>query len=96
MSLRRQRSLRLTALQNSTTLRKLEGVTVNKVVLHVQSVALDGILCFIYSDGSFEYRERATLAETFPEPGFDRITHISQAGFSYTDDEPCTIENGSL
>jgi mediator of RNA polymerase II transcription subunit 16 len=70
-------------------LKKLDGITVNKVVTFVQTVALDRILCFAYSDGSFEYRDRASLAETFTEGGPDRFIHLSQIGFSYEDDEPC-------
>ena len=70
-------------------MKKLDGVTVNKVVIFVQAVALDRILCFAYSDGSFEYRDRASLAETFTEGGPDRFIHLSQIGFSYEDDEPC-------
>jgi mediator of RNA polymerase II transcription subunit 16, fungi type len=62
---------------------------VNKVVIFVQAVALDRILCFAYSDGSFEYRDRASLAEAFTEGGLDRFIHLSQIGFSYDDDEPC-------
>ena len=71
-------------------MKKLDGITVNKVVIFVQAVALDRILCFAYSDGSFEYRDRATLAEMFTEGGPDRFIHLSQIGFSYEDDEPCT------
>jgi mediator of RNA polymerase II transcription subunit 16, fungi type len=76
-------------LQNATTLKRLDGITVNKVVIFVQAVALDRILCFAYSDGSFEYRDRASLAETFTEGGPDRFIHLSQIGFSYEDEEPC-------
>jgi mediator of RNA polymerase II transcription subunit 16, fungi type len=75
-------------------LKKLDGITVNKVVIFVQAVALDRILCFAYSDGSFEYRDRASLAESFTEGGPDRFIHLSQIGFSYEDEEPCRPRRG--
>lgn len=74
-------------------MKKLDGITVNKVVVFFQAVALDRILCFAYSDGSFEYRDRASLAETFTEGVLDHFIHLSQIGFSYEDDEPCTSSN---
>jgi mediator of RNA polymerase II transcription subunit 16 len=77
------------------TLRKLDGFTVNKVVVNVQSIALDRVLCFAYSDGSFEYRERESLAETFNAGSFERFIHISQTGFSFTDEEPCKRSESS-
>lgn len=52
-------------------------------------MALDRVLCFAYSDGSFEYRDRASLAETFAEGGPARFIHLSQVEFRYEDDESC-------
>lgn len=72
-----------------SSLKRLDGFTVGKVIITVDSVALDRILCFCYSDGTIEYRDRSTLSELFMEGGPDKFSHISQVGFSFNDDEPC-------
>ncbi len=67
----------------------MEGFTVNKIFLAVHSVSLDRILCFLYSDGSIEYRDRISLSEIYAEGNLERFSHLAQIGFSFQDDEPC-------
>jgi mediator of RNA polymerase II transcription subunit 16 len=71
------------------SLRKTEGFDLDKVVIWLESIAFDRILCFAYSDGSFEYRQRSSMAELYTQGNQDRFTHLSQVGFTYADDEPC-------
>ncbi|KAG4032195.1 hypothetical protein MFRU_007g01070 [Monilinia fructicola] len=70
-------------------LKKLESLTVNKIVVAMQTMYLGKIICFMYSDGSVDYRDRLTMNETFNDGDLDRVCHLSQIGFSYTEDEPC-------
>ncbi|KAG9239485.1 mediator of RNA polymeras-like protein II transcription subunit 16 [Amylocarpus encephaloides] len=70
-------------------LKKLEGFGMNKILLTVQPMNLGKVLFFAYSDGSIEYRDRITMAETFTDHDLDRVWHLSQIGFSYSEDEPC-------
>ena len=70
-------------------LKKLESFTVNKTLLAITPINLGKILCFAYSDSSVEYRDRTTMAETFNDGDLDRVWHLSQIGFSYTEDESC-------
>lgn len=67
----------------------MEGFTINKIVVFIKSIALDRIIFFAFSDGSIEYRDRISLAETFTEGNVDKFTHMPQIGFSYADEEPC-------
>lgn len=50
---------------------------------------LGKVICFAYSDSSVDYRDRATMSETFNDGDLDRVWHLSQIGFSYAEDEPC-------
>lgn len=50
---------------------------------------LGRVICFAYSDSSVDYRDRITMTETFNDDDLDRVVHLSQIGFSYTEDEPC-------
>ncbi|ESZ94032.1 hypothetical protein SBOR_5610 [Sclerotinia borealis F-4128] len=70
-------------------LKKLESFTVNKIVVAMQTIYLGKIVCFAYSDSSVEYRDRITMNETFNDGDLGRVSHLSQIGFSYTEDEPC-------
>jgi mediator of RNA polymerase II transcription subunit 16 len=47
------------------------------------------VLFLAYADGSIEYRDRLTMNETFHDGDLERVWHLSQIGFSYTEDEPC-------
>jgi len=61
----------------------------NKVMVALDTMNIGKVLFFAYSDGSVEYRDRLTMAETFNDGDLDRVWHLSQIGFSYPDDEPC-------
>jgi len=70
-------------------LKKLEGFTVNKIAVSMHAMNLGKVILFAYSDGSVDYRDRATMAETFTDNDLDRVWHLSQIGFSYAEDDPC-------
>ncbi|CAD6446684.1 57a8b159-a03f-41bf-85e8-e000fc477235 [Sclerotinia trifoliorum] len=70
-------------------LKKLESFTINKVVVAMQTIYLGKIVCFAYSDSSVDYRDRISMNETFNDGDLDRVSHLSQIGFSYAEDEPC-------
>lgn len=70
-------------------LKKLDSFTVNKIALAMQPINLGKVIFFAYSDSSVDYRDRATMAETFTDNDLDRVWHLSQIGFSYSEDEPC-------
>lgn len=55
----------------------------------MQTMNLGKVICLAYSDSSVEYRDRATMLETFNDGDLNRVWHLSQIGFSYTEDEPC-------
>lgn len=71
-------------------LKKLESFTVNKIIIALETMNIDKVLFLAYADGSVEYRDRLTMAETFNDGDLDRVWHLSQIGFSYPDDDPCT------
>lgn len=82
--------MRLTpGIKSTVFLKKLDSFTVNKIVLTMQPMNLGKVIFFAYSDSSVDYRDRTTMAETFTDQDLDRVCHLSQIGFSYTEDEPC-------
>ena len=78
-------------LQSVHFLKRLEGFTVPKVVIAMQPMNLGKVICFAYSDSSVDYRDRATMVETFNDDDLTRVWHLSQIGFSYAEDEPCRV-----
>ncbi|KAM3071384.1 Mediator of RNA polymerase II transcription subunit 16 [Clarireedia jacksonii] len=70
-------------------LKKVESITINKIVVGLQPMNLGKVICFAYSDSSVDYRDRITMSETFNDGDLDRVVHLSQIGFTYTEDEPC-------
>lgn len=71
-------------------MKKLESITVNKIVVAMETMNTGRVIVFAYSDSSVEYRDRRNMLETFNDNNLDRVWHLSQIGFSYTEDEPCT------
>ena len=73
-------------------LKKLESFTVNKIFIALETMNLGKVIFLAYADGSVEYRDRVTMAETFNDGDLDRVWHLSQIGFSYPEDDPCTSQ----
>ncbi|KAH6719322.1 mediator of RNA polymeras-like protein II transcription subunit 16 [Leptodontidium sp. MPI-SDFR-AT-0119] len=70
-------------------LKKLESITVNKIFVAMEPMNHGKVIVFAYSDSSVEYRDRINMMETFNDGNLERVWHLSQIGFSYTEDEPC-------
>lgn len=63
----------------------------NKIIVALQPMNLGKVIFLAYSDSSVDYRDRTTMAETFTDHDLSRVWHLSQIGFSYTEDEPCKL-----
>ncbi|KAI0128050.1 RNA polymerase II mediator complex subunit Sin4 [Hypoxylon sp. NC0597] len=74
---------------NGNRLKKLDSVVVNKIVMTVNLVNFGKAICFAYSDGSVEYRDRFTMGELYRETNFDRINSILDIGFSQGGELSC-------
>lgn len=59
----------------------------------MEAICFERIICFAYSDGSVEYRDRSSLAELFTQGGEDKFSHISQIGFTYNGYEPSKCQS---
>ncbi|CZT50349.1 uncharacterized protein RSE6_11318 [Rhynchosporium secalis] len=70
-------------------LKKLESVTISKIAVAIEAMNNGKVIFFAYSDSSIEYRDRASMLETFNDGNLGRVWHLSQIGFSYTEHEPC-------
>lgn len=74
-----------------TRLRKLEPVTIPKVVISMQTttIQLGRVVCFTFSDGTVQYRDRFTMAELYNEHNTENINSPHQVGFQFDDPTPC-------
>ncbi|KAL2158527.1 hypothetical protein VTH06DRAFT_4294 [Thermothelomyces fergusii] len=70
-------------------LRKLEPIVLSKVVVTVTTTQSGRVLCFAFSDGTVQYRNRFTMEEIYHEPDTESIMHPLQVGFQFTNDTPC-------
>ncbi|ORY09092.1 mediator complex, subunit Med16 [Clohesyomyces aquaticus] len=72
-------------------LKRQADMILHSVVLTFSSLWYHMILAFCYSDGTIEFRKRATLeiiAPDFNNPNTEMVTSLSQAGFSFSTLEP--------
>ncbi|RYP80118.1 hypothetical protein DL769_002604 [Monosporascus sp. CRB-8-3] len=80
-----------TAQPASIRLKKLDSIIVNKMVTGVSVISHGKVVCFTYSDGSVEHRDRLTMEELFTEVNLDRVSSILEAGFSQRG-EPLSLQ----
>lgn len=72
-----------------TRLRKLEPIIIPKVIISVHVMQLGKVVCFGFSDGTVQYRDRYTLNEIYNEPNTERIMSPIQVGFQFAEEKPC-------
>ncbi|KAH7026556.1 RNA polymerase II mediator complex subunit Sin4 [Microdochium trichocladiopsis] len=75
--------------QDPLCLRKLDSIIVDKVVVGITQVPLGRAICFAYSDGTIEYRDRFTLQPMYNEVNLDRITSMLEVGFTQEGESSC-------
>ncbi|KAK7969623.1 mediator of RNA polymerase II transcription subunit 16 [Apiospora saccharicola] len=79
----------LTYSQTGPRMKRLVPIVVNKIVTGIHMVRMGTIITFTYQDGSTEYRDRGTLAETWNSFNLDRITSVHEAGFTQSGEPTC-------
>jgi mediator of RNA polymerase II transcription subunit 16, fungi type len=72
-----------------TRLRKLDSIVVPKVVISIHTMQLGKVICFAFSDGTVQYRDRVTMNEMYNEHNVNSIMSPHQVGFQFTDETPC-------
>ena len=79
----------LTRRQPWARLRKLEPIVVPKIVVAIHVMQFSKVLCFAFSDGTVQYRDRFTMNEIYHEQDMNRIMNPLQVGFQYEPETPC-------
>jgi mediator of RNA polymerase II transcription subunit 16 len=72
-----------------TRLRKLDPVVIPKVIVSMHTMQLGKVICFVFADGTVQYRDRFTMAELYAEQNSNSIMSLHQVGFQFTDETPC-------
>ncbi|PFH60672.1 hypothetical protein XA68_10542 [Ophiocordyceps unilateralis] len=76
-------------LPNTTGLRKLDTIVINKVVVGLQTIQFGKILLLTMSDGTVEYRDRFSFEEMFTTEDLTRVMNLRQVGWTFADSGPC-------
>ncbi|KAK1837279.1 mediator of RNA polymerase II transcription subunit 16 [Podospora conica] len=84
-----QKTGQTSQLPPSTGLKKLEPIVVPKIVISIHIMQLGRVLCFAFSDGTFQYRDRLTMDEIYHVQDLSRITSPLQVGFHFEPETPC-------
>lgn len=71
-------------------LKKLDPIVANKIVVGIQSIQFGKVVCFLYSDGTIDYRDRFTMEEVYNELNLDRVMTLNQVGFTFANPSACT------
>ncbi|KAK0618557.1 mediator complex, subunit Med16 [Bombardia bombarda] len=72
-----------------TRLRKLEPIILPKIIVSIHTMQLGRVLCFAFSDGTVQYRDRFTMNEIYNEQDLNAVTSLHQIGFQFVDETPC-------
>lgn len=70
-------------------LHKLEPLILPKIIVSVHVVELGNVICFVFSDGTLQYRDRHTFAEVYTGVDLNNIRSPIGAGFHFTEETPC-------
>lgn len=62
-----------------------------KIVVTVQTMHFSRVVCFAFSDGSVQYRDRFTMNEIYHEQNTDVIASPLHVGFRFVNDSPCEL-----
>lgn len=73
---------------------KLDSIVVNKIVTGVSVISYGKTICFTYTDGSVEYRDRFTMEELYTDVNLSRINSILEVGFAQRGDHLCKYPSG--
>ena len=72
-----------------TRLRKLDSIVLPKIIISIHTMQLGRIICFAFSDGTVQYRDRFTMNEVYNELNLTSIMSPHQVGFQFTNETPC-------
>ncbi|KAK8089694.1 mediator of RNA polymerase II transcription subunit 16 [Apiospora hydei] len=71
-------------------MKRLDPIVINKIVTGIHMIRMGTIIAFTYHDGTTEYRDRGTLAETWnSHNNLDRISSVHEAGFTQGGEPTC-------
>ena len=76
-------------LPNTTKLRKLEPLTIGKVVVGIQTMQFGKIVILTMADGTAEFRDRFTFEQVYVEQDTTKVMNLRQVGWSMSDEGPC-------
>lgn len=73
---------------NMTRLRKVESTIFHKIIISITTVQAGKVICIAFSDGTVQYRDRSTMAETYNEINHSEVMTLHQVGFHFAEERP--------
>ncbi|KAF2182172.1 hypothetical protein K469DRAFT_669982 [Zopfia rhizophila CBS 207.26] len=70
-------------------LKRLPDIPMHSVILSFFSLWYHMVLAFCHSDGTIEFRKRATMESIMMDDSTETVTSLSQAGFAFSSLDPC-------
>lgn len=83
-------------LPTTTSLRKLQPVIIDKVLVGFQTVQFGKFLLLTFADGTVEYRDRFTFEEVYTAEDTDKVMNLRQVGWTFMDNGPCKCPRDML
>lgn len=80
-----------------SSLKRLDDIHVNRILLSVQEISLGTVLVMKYGDGVIEFRDRTSMEVISRDETRNQVSSLSQVGFKFPDIGSCEwILNRSL
>lgn len=62
-----------------------------KIILSIHTMQFGKVICFAFSDGTVQYRDRLTMNEIYHEHDTNKIMNPHQVGFQFAEETPCML-----
>lgn len=77
--------------KSELSVKRLEDVIINRLLLSLQDVYLSTILVLTYGDGSIEFRDRTGVGVLPRDDIARQVSSMYQVGFDFSDMGTCTF-----
>jgi Mediator complex subunit 16 len=69
-------------------LQKSKSIVIPKIIISIHTMQLGKVICFAFSDGTVQYRDRFTMEEIYNEHNVNSIMSPHQVGFRFENETP--------
>lgn len=74
---------------NTITLRRLDRIVIDKIIIGLHTIQFGRVIVLTFTDGSLEYRDRASFEQLYTAESLNKVMTLRQAGWSFADSGSC-------